>query len=192
MKADLLNNIEPALDCLRKGGVLLYPTDIQWEFGADATHPAAVQKILSLTQQDRAKGLIILLADQREILQYLAAPDPELFDYLDALHEPTTIWFDGAIGLAEGVASEEGTVGIRLVQDPFCRHLIKRLGSPLVSTPVQGVGAMSSLDFNEINPALKAAADHVVNYRQGLSDWAGPSRWVRWTANGPQELQSPS
>lgn len=192
MNADFQTDIEPALACLRNSGILLYPTDTIWGIGCDATNAAAVEKIFRIKQRDPSKSLIILLADQRDILKYIAAPDPELFDYLDTLQQPTTIIYEDAIGLADGVAAADGSVGIRLVQDPFCRHLIKRLGHPLVSTSANVSGDPAPRKFSEISAAVKKAVDHVVDYRQSDETLAQPSLLVRWTATGPQELRRPS
>lgn len=189
---DFLPDIEPALDCLRNGGILLYPTDTLWALGCDATNAGAVRKLISLKQRDPLKGLIILVADQRDIFQYIATPDPELFDYLDALQQPTTIIYEDAIGLAEGVARPNGSVGIRLVQDPFCRHLIKRLGYPIVSTSANFSGEPAPLIFSAISAELKSKVDHVAGYRQTETSPGQPSRLVRWTASGPQELSRPT
>ncbi len=185
-------DIEPALACLRNGGVLLYPTDTIWGIGCDATNPEAVEKIFRIKKRDPAKSLIILLADQRDILKYIAAPDPELFDYLDALQEPTTIIYEDAIGLADGVAAADGSIGIRLTTDPFCRHLIKRLGHPLVSTSANFSGSAAPTHFSEISTALREAVDYVVHYRQNDMQSARPSQLVRWTSTGPQPLARPS
>lgn len=189
---DFLPYIEPALHCLRNGGTLLYPTDTLWALGCDATNTDAVRKIVSLKQRDPLKGLIILMADQRDIFQYIATPDPEVFDYLDALQQPTTIIYEDALGLAEGVAQPNGSVGIRLVQDPFCRHLIKRLGHPIVSTSANFSGEPAPLTFSAIRTELKSKVDHVAGYRQTETSPGQPSRLVKWTSSGPQELSRPS
>src|ERR1700755_992541 len=128
------NDIKQCLDILQRGGLILYPTDTIWGIGCDATNEAAVEKTYKIKTRPPAKSLIILLADERDILQYVANPDMRVFDYLQTTQKPTTVVYEGAIGLAGNLVPADGTIAIRLVTEPFCRHLIKRLKKPLVST----------------------------------------------------------
>ena len=119
-------DIEQSLKVLRAGGLILYPTDTIWGIGCDATNEDAVEKVYSLKKRPDNKSLIILLADERDLLSYVSAPDLEVFSYLKNVQKPTTVIYDGAISLADNVINEDGSIGIRIVKDSFCKHLIKR------------------------------------------------------------------
>src|SRR5687768_14110730 len=125
--------VDKAVAVLRIGGTILYPTDTIWGIGCDATNAEAVKKVYTIKERDDSKSLVILIAEERDLLKYVAAPPPELFSFLEGVERPTTVIFDGAIGLARNVTAEDGSVAIRLVKDQFCRHLIKRLRAPIVS-----------------------------------------------------------
>ena len=176
--------MESALAVLQKGGVILYPTDTIWGIGCDATNEEAVQKIYSIKQRADEKSLIILLASERDILQYVAAPDLAVFDFLEKQEKPTTIIFDHALGLPSNLVAPDGSIAIRLVRDEFCRHLIKRLRRPLVSTSANISGQPSPQNFSSISPEIKNSVDHIVNWRQNEEGPAQPSQIIRWNQDG--------
>ncbi|HEY6900205.1 MAG TPA: Sua5/YciO/YrdC/YwlC family protein, partial [Puia sp.] len=131
---DFEKDIVNCLEVLQRGGLILYPTDTIWGIGCDATNAEAVSKVYALKQRALAKSMIVLMAEERDVLKYTSQPDLRVFDFLQTVGKPTTVIYEGAIGLADNLVNEDGTVGVRLVQDDFCRHLIKRLRKPLVST----------------------------------------------------------
>ena len=117
---DFFNSeVEQAVSVLRKGGVILYPTDTIWGLGCDATREDAISRIYSIKEREDHKSLIILVADERDIMRYVAAPDPRVFDFLAAQQKPTTIIYDQAIGLTSALVAPDGSIAIRIVQDPF-------------------------------------------------------------------------
>ena len=93
-------DIEHCLVILNQGGTILYPTDTVWGIGCDATNNEAVQKVYKIKERPSRKSMIVLLADEKDIIQYVANPDPHVFDYLKTVQKPTTIVYDGALGLA--------------------------------------------------------------------------------------------
>lgn len=180
--------VERALDVLRRGGVILYPTDTIWGLGCDATNAEAVRRIYTIKQRDDAKSLIILLADERSLLQYIAAPDPEVFPFLEEQERPTTVIYEGAIGLPDALVHADGTLAIRIVRDEFCRHLIKRLRKPIVSTSANISGQPTPQDFASISQEIRGSVDHVVRWRQQEEAPARPSRIIRWTGGGQYQV----
>jgi L-threonylcarbamoyladenylate synthase len=117
-----------------KGGLILYPTDTIWGIGCDATNEEAVKKVFALKRRPDEKSMIILVADERQVLRYVAQPDLKVFDYLKTTQNPTTVVYDGAIGLAANLIGKDGSIAIRICKDDFCRHLIRRFRKPIVST----------------------------------------------------------
>ena len=184
-------DLSACLKVLRAGGLILYPTDTIWGIGCDATNEQAVKRIYQLKQREESKSMIVLLADDRSILQYIAAPDVEVFDYLENLTKPTTIVFDGALGLAENLINADGSIGIRIVKEDFCRHLVKRLGAPLGSTSANISGSPSPRFFAEIEETIKEGVDYVVNYRREDEILARPSTIIRWEEGGQYTIIRP-
>jgi len=175
-----LADVDACLKVLESGGVILYPTDTVWGLGCDATNEAAVEKIFTIKKRPSSKSMIVLLADERDLLQYVAAPDLAIFDYLDNVSRPTTVIYDGIIGLAPNLLAEDGTAGIRIVKESFCRHLIKRFRKPIVSTSANLSGEPTPSSFPLISAEIRVSADYVVSYRQEENLPAQPSSVVRW------------
>lgn len=174
------SEVEDALEVLRKGGVILYPTDTIWGLGCDATNDEAVRNIYKIKRREDSKSLIVLLADEREVLQYVAAPDLAVFDFVAEQTRPTTVIFDGALNLAPSLIAADGSIAIRLVKDAFCRHLIKRLRKPLVSTSANISGRPSPATFNDLERGITDAVDHFVQWRRDDNTPALPSQIIRW------------
>ena len=172
--------VEKAVQALRQGKTILYPTDTIWGIGCDATNSAAIDKVFRLKQRPDAKSLIILVASERDILQYVAAPDPAVFDFIKAQSRPTTIIFDNAIGLPQNGVAAEGSIAIRIVQAAFCRHLIKRLQKPIGSTSANISGQPSPQNFQSISKEIKESVDHIVAWRQDDEKPAQPSQIIKW------------
>jgi L-threonylcarbamoyladenylate synthase len=176
--------VDKALEILRRGGIILYPTDTIWGIGCDATNEDAVRHIYRLKNREDSKSLIVLVAEEREILQYVASPDLAVFDFLEKQERPTTVIFDHAIGFPPNLVAADGSIAIRIVQDDFCRHLIKRLRKPLVSTSANISGQPSPATFQDIDRNIKDGVDYMVQWRQDDHTPARPSQIIRWHNNG--------
>jgi len=177
------NDISKCLDVLKKGGLILYPTDTIWGIGCDATNMDAVKKVFELKRRPDEKSMIILVADEKEILRHVTQPDLRVFDYLRTIQKPTTVIYDGAIGLADNLVGKDGSIAIRICKDEFCRHLIKRFRKPIVSTSANISGELSPKNFSEIDEELKNHVDYVVQYRQDDKTIAAPSSLIKWEKN---------
>jgi L-threonylcarbamoyladenylate synthase len=188
MSVDFANEVETTLQALRNSQVILYPTDTIWGLGCDATVEEAVKRIYRIKQRDDSKSLIILVADERDILQYVSSPDLAVFDFLEEQTRPTTVIFDGAVNLPAALIAEDGSIAIRIVQDEFCRHLIRRLRKPIVSTSANISGQPSPRFFDEISGEIKSQVDHIVQWRQDDKTPSQPSQIIRWKGEGQFEF----
>jgi L-threonylcarbamoyladenylate synthase len=180
--------VEKALEVLRNGGVLLYPTDTIWGIGCDATNKTAVKRIYEIKNREDSKSMIILVADERDVLQYVAAPDLAVFDFIEEQIRPTTIIFEHAVGLPDNLVAEDGSIAIRIAKDEFCRHLVKRLRKPIVSTSANISGQASPKNFSEISTEIKNVVDYVVKWRQEDSTIAQPSQIIKWNNDGTRTV----
>ncbi|MHA4806920.1 L-threonylcarbamoyladenylate synthase [Flavitalea flava] len=177
---DFQMDIEQSLKVLQAGGLLLYPTDTIWGIGCDATNAEAVSKVYALKQRKEAKSLIVLMADERDIIKYTSQPDLRIFDFLHTVQKPTTVIYDGPVGIADNLVNTDGTIGIRLVSEPFCKHLIKRFRKPIVSTSANLSGQPAPAFFDAIDPEIRQKVDYVVQYRQDDRSPKEPSAIVKW------------
>ncbi len=184
----LQQSIHKAVQTVKAGGLILYPTDTVWGIGCDATDAKAIDRIYKLKQRDDSKSLIILVAEGRAILKYVAAPNPAIFDILQNSDRPTTVIYDNALGLPDNLVNEDGSIAIRVVKEPFCKALIKRLGKPVVSTSANISGQPAPRIFSEITEVIRKGVDYIVEYRQEDRHLAAPSRIIKLNKNG--EIQT--
>jgi L-threonylcarbamoyladenylate synthase len=175
---DFEQDVKNAAAILRSGGVILYPTDTIWGLGCDAMQEAAIEKLYTIKKRPREKAMIVLLASSKDILQYIASPPPDIIDVLDNFDRPTTVIYQNPLGFPDNLTGDVDTLAIRVTSDPFCKALIKRIQSPLVSTSANFSGEPSPAIFQDINPEIVAQADYVVSYRQDDTSRALPSRIV--------------
>ena len=171
------------LEILHKGGIILYPTDTIWGIGCDATNSEAVDKIIVLKQRPTVKSMIVLLADARQINRYTSHAEPFISEYLEKTDRPTTVIYEGALGIAENLISEDGSIAIRIVKEDFCRHLIKRFRKPIVSTSANRSGDEPPKDFNGISTAILQGVDYTVKYRQQDRTAGHASILIRFNKN---------
>ncbi|MGC4036902.1 MAG: L-threonylcarbamoyladenylate synthase [Chitinophagaceae bacterium] len=186
-----IKDAEESLNVLQSGGMILYPTDTIWGIGCDATNEQAVEKIFALKKRPEEKSMIILVADEKDILQYTASPDLRVFDYLKSAVKPTTVIYSDAIGIASNIISKDGSVGMRICKDEFCRYLIKRFRKPIVSTSANISGEPSPQVFNTISDEIKNGVDYIVNYRRDDQSPATPSSVVKWNNDGSVTVLRP-
>lgn len=177
---DFSQDLEQCLAVLHNSGVILYPTDTIWGLGCDATNSEAVKKLMQLKGKPENKGLIVLLASERDVLQYVANPDLEVFNFLDNMEKPTTVIYEHGLGVADEVLNENGSIAIRLVKEDFCRHLVKRFKRPIVSTSANLHGQPSPQSFRDISANVKTAVDYVVKFRQKEEQVNVASSIIKW------------
>ncbi len=181
---DLEFDIKNCVSAIQKGGVILYPTDTIWGLGCNALDEAAVDKIFAVKHRPSHKSVIVLLADARDILQFVAAPHPNIIEIVNGFEVPTTVIFDHALDFPPNVVSADGSIGIRVTTDPFCKALIKRLKYPIVSTSANISGQPSPAIFAEVSREIKENVDYVVKYRQTDNELKSPSRIVKINDDG--------
>lgn len=158
--------INKAIDVLKKGGVILYPTDTIWGIGCDATNPAAVEKIYKIKQRAESKAMLVLINDSSELDKYVETVPDIAYELIDVAVKPLTIIYDEAIGLASNLIASDGSIGIRVTKEEFSHQLCKRFRKPIVSTSANVSGKKSPAIFREIDNAILESVDYVVNYRQ--------------------------
>lgn len=167
----LKQEIENALEVLRKGGIILYPTDTVWGIGCDATNPEAVERIYKLKKRSDRKAMICLVNSVKMLEQFVnSVPDPA-YDVIEYSDKPTTIIYDNPIKVANNLVAEDETLAIRVVKEKFCEQLIYQLRKPLVSTSANISGQPTPNSFAQIAPEILKGVDYIVNlYHSKISD----------------------
>lgn len=185
------NDIEACLPVLNNGGVILYPTDTVWGIGCDPMNEKAVAKIYALKNRNEAKSMIILLADEMEILKYTDQPHLAVFDYIKGTTKPVTVIYSKAKNLAPNLMNADGSIGIRIVKDDFCKRLITAFGKPLVSTSSNVSGYPAPGVFNDIDIKIKNGVDYIVQHRQDELEPSTPSTVIKLNDDGSYNIIRP-
>lgn len=159
-------DLNQALETLKSGGLILYPTDTIWGIGCDATNPEAVEKIFALKGRDKGKSMIILLGNDNQLVSYVREVPEVAYELLDASEKPLTIIYSNAKNLAPNAIAEDGSIGIRVVNHPFCEQLLQRFRKPIVSTSANISGEPSARNFSEISEDIIQGVDYVVKFGQ--------------------------
>ena len=157
-------DIRRAVETLRKGGVILYPTDTVWGIGCDATNAEAVKRVYEIKQRDDSKALICLVDSDARMQRYVRQVPDVAWQLIDSLQDggkPTTLILDGAVNLAPNLIADDGSIGIRITQEPFSKELCYRFQKALVSTSANISGEPAAQNYCDIDPKIVEAVDYV-------------------------------
>ncbi len=180
--------IEKAVNILRNGGVILYPTDTVWGLGCDATNDEAVAKINNIKGRAADKSFIVLLNSDNQLQSYISEIPDVAYELIEYAENPLTIVFSGGKNLAKNVINADGTVGIRIVKHDFCSQLIQRFRKPITSTSANISGQPTAQFFDEISQEIIDAADYVVDFEQELRIPKKPSTIIKLGPSGQFEF----
>jgi len=184
----LRDEINKALEVLKNGGVILYPTDTIWGLGCDATNVEAVEKLLKIKNRPAEKSLIVLLDVDSKLQSYIAEVPEVAYDLIEYAENPLTIVFPGAKNLASNVINADGSVGIRIVKHDFCTPVIQRFRKPIVSTSANLSGQPSPKFFDDIDPEILDSVDLVVDFEQENRTVKKPSTIMKLSPGGQFEF----
>ncbi len=181
-------DIRKAVEVLRKGGVILYPTDTIWGIGCDATNEEAVKRVYEIKQRDDSKALICLVDSDARLQRYVRNVPEVAWQLIDSLKEsdsrPTTLILDGAINLAPNLIAEDGSIGMRITQESFSKELCYRFQKALVSTSANISGEPAAQNYCDIDPRIIEAVDYVCWSRRQEHKPHQPSSIIRLKENG--------
>lgn len=177
-------DIKNAIEVMKQGGVILYPTDTVWGIGCDATNAEAVAKVYKIKKRDDSKALICLVDSDARLQRYVRNVPNVAWDILDIATKPTTIILDGAINLAPNLIAEDGSIALRITKEPFSHELCYRFQKPLVSTSANISGEPATANYNDISQELLDAVDYVCFSRRQEHKSHTPSSIIKLKEDG--------
>ena len=187
------DDIRQAIDTMRRGGVILYPTDTVWGIGCDATNAEAVKRVYAIKQRDDSKALICLVDSDARLQRYFRNVPDVAWQLIDSLKgegkgdcevKPTTIILDGATNLAENLIADDGSVGIRITNESFSKELCYRFQKAIVSTSANISGEPAAQNYCDIDQRILEAVDYVCWSRRQEHKPHQPSSIIRLRENG--------
>ena len=181
-------DIKNAVEVLRQGGVILYPTDTVWGIGCDATNEAAVRRVYAIKQRDDSKALICLVDSDARLQHYVRQVPDVAWQLIDSLKDgdvkPTTLILDGAVNLAPNLIADDGSIALRITQEPFSKALCYRFQKALVSTSANISGEPAAQNYCDIDPRIVEAVDYVCWSRRQEHKPHQPSSIIRLRQDG--------
>ena len=177
-------DLKKACDVLRKGGLILYPTDTIWGIGCDATNEEAVQRVYTLKQRADNKAMLLLLGNEARLESYVQEVPEIAWSLIEVADRPLTLIYPGARNLAPNLIAEDGSVGIRITREEFSRRLCEQFRRPVVSTSANISGQPAPHTIQEIAEEIKQGDDYIVQYRQADLTAAQPSSIIKLGAGG--------
>jgi len=180
--------IEQAVEVLRGGGLILYPTDTVWGIGCDATSEEAVAKIYALKQSQNKHSMLVLCRDADMVVRYVDRAPGIAFEVMEMADKPLTLILPGAAGVAANLIPETGTLGVRVPQHEFCRQLLRKFGRPIVSTSANISGEQTPKRLGEVDRRIIDGVDFVVNPRFEGRPTGKPSAIISFGEGGEVEI----
>ncbi len=184
-------DIRKAVEVMRNGGVILYPTDTVWGIGCDATNAEAVKRVYEIKQRDDSKALICLVDSDARLQRYVRDVPDVAWQLIDSIKEggkPTTLILDGAVNLAANLIAEDGSIGLRITQEPFSKELCYRFQKAIVSTSANISGEPAAQNYRDIDPKLLEKVDYVCWSRRQEHKPHTPSAIIRLRQDGQVEI----
>lgn len=180
----LAEEIEYSVNLLKKGKIILYPTDTIWGIGCDATNSRAIQKVYKIKERDETKSMIILLDSMEKIERYVKHVPPIAYDLITSSASPLTIVYSGAQHLPKNLVARDGTTAIRVVKGRYTAEVIRQLDRPLVSTSANFSGQPTASYFDQIDKRIFDKVDYVVTHFRDRTRNIKPSTVIRLEENG--------
>ena len=181
---DRRQDIQNAVEVLRKGGIILYPTDTGWGIGCDATNAEAVEKVYKMKQRDDSKAMICLVDSDARLQRYVRNVPNVAWDIMELATKPTTVILDNGVNLAPNLLAKDGSIAMRITQEEFSKELCFRFQKPIVSTSVNISGEPPAQNFCDISEEMLAKADYVCFSRRQEKKPHTPSSIIRLTEDG--------
>ena len=185
-------DIRKAVEVMRKGGVILYPTDTVWGIGCDATNAEAVKRVYDIKQRDDSKALICLVDSDARLQRYVRQVPEVAWQLIDSLKDsgskPTTLILDGAVNLAPNLIADDGSIALRITQEAFSHELCYRFQKAVVSTSANISGEPAAQNFRDIDPRIVEAVDYVCWSRRQEHQPHTPSSIIRLRQDGQVEI----
>lgn len=182
------NDLQKAVEILKNGGIILYPTDTIWGIGCDATNTEAVKRIYEIKKREDSKSMLVLMENAALLDRYVEEVPEVAWDLVEISTTPLTVIYPGAKNLAKNLIAEDGSIGIRFTKEKFTSQLLQRFRKPLVSTSANISGEKSPAFFDEISEAIKSQMDYIVEFRQDDRIPAQPSSIIKLGTSGQIDI----
>ncbi|MEZ5104321.1 MAG: L-threonylcarbamoyladenylate synthase [Draconibacterium sp.] len=177
-------DLKKAVEILKAGGIILYPTDTIWGIGCDATNEEAVKRVYEIKKREDSKSMLVLMENPALLDRYVNDVPEIAWDLIEVTTTPLTVIYPNAKNLAPNLIASDGSIGIRFTKESFSSQLVQRFRKPIVSTSANISGEKSPAFFNEISEEIKQQVDYIVEYRRDDVSPSQPSSIIKLGPGG--------
>lgn len=182
------DDIKKAVEVMRNGGIILYPTDTIWGIGCDATNRDAVERIYKLKRRGDHKAMICLVDSDARLQRYVRNVPEVAWDLLELAEKPTTVILDNAVNLADNLIADDGSIAMRITKEPFSKELCYRFQKPIVSTSANISGEPAAQNYMDISEEILNGVDYVCWSRRQEHKPHNPSSIIKLSENGEVKI----
>ena len=162
--ANIAAQITHAVDAIRHGGVIGYPTESMFGLGCDPYNQHAVERLLQLKQRPVAKGLILIAASWRQIKDLIKLPAPDMLTRIQASWPGHVTWVFSASPQAPAwICGQHPSIAIRITAHPIAQALCQQLGSAIVSTSANLSGQTPAYNLQQLQTQFPQQLDAYVD-----------------------------
>lgn len=158
--------IQKAVEILREGGVIAYPTDTFYGIGCDIMNKRAIEKIYQLKQRDKSKPFSFICSDLKHISDYAKVSNYAYKTMKRLLPGPYTFILEGSKLVPKIMLTKRRSAGIRVPDNKICIALIEALGNPVISTSAATPGGAIFEDGSLIHDYYGKRLDAVIDVGQ--------------------------
>lgn len=152
MSSHTLLDTTAAVELLRAGHVIAYPTEAVFGLGCDPANETAVRKLLSIKGRHESAGLVLIASDFSQLEPWVADVDEDLLDTaMQSWPGPVTWLFPRAAAVPDYVAGQHDTIAVRITAHEPSRDLCEAFGSALISTSANHTAARPARSVWEVN-----------------------------------------
>jgi len=174
--------IRAAVETLRNGGVIAYPTEAVWGVGCEPQNRRAVERLLSMKRRDWRKGLILIASDPDQLLPYLDVPSRMAWRRATTSWPGPSTWVFPATDFCPAwISGDRDSVAVRVTAHPIARALCAAYDGPIVSTSANRSTEPPARTAAEVRRNLRNRIDFVM---PGLLGGLEAPTMIRDAANG--------
>ncbi|MFK8045380.1 MAG: L-threonylcarbamoyladenylate synthase [Crocinitomicaceae bacterium] len=175
--------VDEAVEVIKQGGVILYPTDTIWGLGCDPNNKEALAKIDAIKKRISGKSYLLLINSERQLNNHVRDIPEVCYDLIDYANKPLTIIYPSGRNIHHSATAEDGSIGIRMIKKPdYLNILLTKLKHGLISTSANISGEQFPKSFDEIAKSIRDEVDYIVDPNLEIKS-TQPSQIIKIGAN---------
>jgi L-threonylcarbamoyladenylate synthase len=162
----MIDDLARSAEVLKNNGIILFPADISWGLGCDATSSEALEKLGSICSSDIRENGVVLMENPALLDRYVSDIPEIAWDLIDISVTPLTLLLSGVRNLGPALMDADRPTAFRFTGNSFAGKLLQRFRRPIAFMLPVFDGESRICDFEDLAPTLFTRADYVVQHGQ--------------------------